>query len=365
VTVEERLQAVVDRAGRDRQLTGIVAAVEHPASGLVWTGVHGECRPDTAFFIASTTKLHTSAIVLRLVERGALRLDDRLVDVLGGSGVNGSAAVLDGLHVIGGVDRTGEITIRHLMAQTSGLGDYFQGKPAGGSSLEAILTGGTDRGWMPTEAIDLARQVGASFPPGHRRKALYADTNYQLLGMVIERVLGVRYPEALQHEILDPLGLTRTRVYLDPADASPLPLRFGDRVLEAPKAMASFGPDGGIVSTAGELMTFVRGFFEGGLFRSETIEELQDYRRIFFPLQYGVGFARFAMPRLLGGEELIGHSGLSGAFAFVAPRRGVYVTGTVNNIDDPGRSFRMMLRLVRAARPPIRETASMHPEHPR
>jgi D-alanyl-D-alanine carboxypeptidase len=85
--------------------------------------------------------------------------------------------------------------------------------------------------------------------------------------------------------------------------------------------MASFGPDGGIVSTAGELMTFVRAFFEGGLFERATIGQLQDYRRIFFPLQYGVGFARFALPRVLGGEELIGHSGLSGAFAFLAPGR--------------------------------------------
>lgn len=342
MTVEERLRAVVERAGRDRQLTGIVAAVEHPASGLAWTGVHGDCRPDTEFFVASTTKLHTTAILLRLVGRGALHLDDRLVDVLDGG--------LDGLHVIGGVDRTGEITIRHLMSQTSGLADYFQGTLPDGTSLEHTLTSGVDRGWTATESIDLARRIGAAFPPGHRRKALYSDTNYQLLGMAIEAVLDVSYAEAVQREVAEPLGLSRTRVHTDPTDTSPLPLRYGDRVLDVPRAMVSFGPDGGIVSTAGELMAFVRAFFEGGLFERETIRELQDYRRVFFPLQYGVGVARFALPRVIGGEEMVGHSGLSGAFSFLAPRPGVYVTGTVNNIAEPARPFHLMQRLVRAAR---------------
>lgn len=345
VSVEQRLQGVVDRAARDRQLTGIVAAVEHPASGLACTGAHGGCRPDTEFFIASTTKLHTTAIVLRLAERGALRLDDRLVDVLADDERTG----IDRLHVIGGVDRTHEITVRHLMSQTSGVADYFQGTLPDGTSLERTLTSGIDRGWTAAESIDLARQIGAAFPPGHRREALYSDTNYQLLGMVIETALGVPYAEAVRREIAGPLGLTHTRVFTDPTDTSPLPLRHGDRVVDIPQAMASFGPDGGIVSTAGELMAFVRAFFEGELFERATIGQLQDYRRIFFPLQYGVGVARFALPRVLGGEELVGHSGLSGAFAFLAPRPGVYVTGTVNNIAKPARAFRLMQRLVRAA----------------
>lgn len=340
MSVGDQLQAVVDRAGRDRELAGIVAAVERPATGLVWAGAHGECAPDTEFFVASTTKLHTTAIVLRLAERGALRLDDRAVDVLGSR--------IERLHLHDGVDRTAEITIRHLLSQTSGLADYFQTRTSGGSSLESTLVSGTDRGWTPDDAIELARRIGAAFPPGHRRRALYSDTNFQLLGLVIEAVAGVPYAEALQREIARPLALTRTRLYTDPADASPLPLRHGDRVLEMPKAMTSFGADGGIVSTAGELMTFLRAFFEGGLFTRSTVESLQDYRRIFFPLQYGVGISRFALPRLLGGTELIGHSGLSGAFAFRAPTEGVYVTGTVNNIATPSRSFRLMQRLVRA-----------------
>jgi D-alanyl-D-alanine carboxypeptidase len=347
MTIDYRLQAALDRAGRDRQLAGIVAAVERPATGLAWIGAHGECRPDTAFFIASTTKLYTTAILLRLVERGVLRLDERLIDVLGGRGPAGD---LDRLHVYRGVDHTAAITIRHLMSHTSGLADYFLGRLPDGSTLERTIASGADRGWTPAQAIGMARRIGAAFPPGHRRRALYSDTNFQLLGQVIETLLGVPYAEAVRREIAEPLGLTRTWVYTDPTDRTPLSLRIGDRPLAVPLAMTSFGPDGGIVSTAGELMTFLRAFFEGGLFGRDTIEPPCDWRRIFFPLQYGVGVARFAMPRWLGGEALIGHSGLSGAFAFLAPGPGVYVAGTVNNIAGPGRSFRMMQRLVRAAK---------------
>jgi len=347
VTVQDRLQTIIDRAGRDRQLTGIVAAVERPSTDLAWTGAHGVCSPETEFFTASTTKLHTSAIVLRLVERGALGLDDRMVDVLDGTV---TAGLLDGLHVQRGVDRTGEITIRHLMSHTSGLADYFGGRLPDGTRLDRTTLSAIDRGWTPAEAIDLARRIGPAFPPGHRRKALYSDTNFQLLGLVIEGLLDVPYAEAVQREIAAPLGLDRTRVYIDPLDTSPLPLRYRDRVLDVPLAMTSFGPDGGIVSTAGELMTFVRAFFEGQLFDKSIIEDLQDYRRIFFPLQSGIGFTRFSLPALFGGEQLLGHSGLSGTFAFLAPDSGIYVAGTVNNIAKPARPFRLMQRLVSAAR---------------
>ena len=345
MSIEARLQSVLDRAAQDPQLTGIVAAVERPARGLRWVGQHGECGVGTQFFVASTTKLHTTAILLRLMERGDLRFDDRLVDMV-------DPAMLRGLQVHRGIDRTADVTIEHLMAQTSGIADYFQGRLPDGASVEESLLSGADRSWNGREAVAMASAIGAAFPPGAPRRALYSDTNYQLLGMVIERVSGGTYADALRDEVIEPLDLHDTHLSTDPSDPTPLPLRYGDHRLDIPRAMASFGADGGIVSTADDLMRFVRGFFEGDLFDPVIISRLQRYHRIFFPLQYGVGLSRFAMPRVLapfGAAELIGHSGLSGAFAFLAPASMTYVTGTVNNIAKPQRSFRLMLRLVQAA----------------
>ncbi len=153
------LQHVLDRAGRDPQLTGIVAAVERPAAGLCWRGRTGDLDVDSRFFVASTTKLHTTAILLRLIERGDLRLDDRLVDVVG-------VETVAGVHVRRGIDRTGAVTIEHLMSQTSGIADYFQGRQPDGTSLQESVLSGSDRSWTPADAIDIARSIGAAFPPG-------------------------------------------------------------------------------------------------------------------------------------------------------------------------------------------------------
>jgi CubicO group peptidase (beta-lactamase class C family) len=341
----DRLQSVLEKAGGDSDLAGVMVRIESRDHSFGWTGSVGELDPTTPFFIASTTKLYTSAIVLRLADRGGLSLDGRLVDLV-------DAGLVRGLSVYRGTDHTDQITVRHLLAHTSGLPDYFMGKRPDGKTLEHKLRSGADLGWTLDEVLGTAREMGAVFPPGQAGKALYSDTNFQLLGRMIEDATGLSYHDALHREILEPLRLERTWLYTDPADTRPIPLRDGRDRLHIPKAMASFGPDGGVVATVADLMRFLRGFWEGDLFDPAILPTLKMYNRIFYPLQYGVGFARFKLPRVYSPfaplPELIGHSGLSGAFAFLAPDQGVYLAGTVNNLAKPGRSYRLMLRLLRA-----------------
>ncbi len=345
-SAEIKLRRVLERAARHRDLAGIVVRIDRDDT-FSWTGSVGELSPETPFFIASTTKLYTTAIVLRFAERGRLTLEDRLVDHV-------EPALVAGLHVRGGVDHTGEIRIRHLLAQTSGLPDYFQGRRPDGGTLEGAIRTGSDTAWRLDDVLDATRRIGPAFAPGTPGKALYSDSNFQLLGRVIESVSGGSYADALRTEIVEPLGLEWTWLYVDPADDRPMPLRDGDHQLRIPRAMASFGPDGGIVATVDDVMRFLRGFFEGKLFDPAILPSLQVWNRIFFPLQYGVGLARFKWPRLFSPfadqPELLGHSGLSGAFAFYAPARRTYLAGTVNNIAHPDRSFRLMLALLGALR---------------
>ncbi len=318
MTVEHDLKRVIERVGEGPDVAGLVARVESEDRTLVWEGSTGELGPDRPFFIASTTKIYTTAIVLRLSERGSFNLDDRLVDLV-------DSDLVGGIHLIRGIDRTNQITVRHLLAHTSGLPDYFSGRQRAGDTLEHTLRSGSDVGWTLHDVLETARQMGAAFPPGQPGRALYSDTNFQLLGRLIEEATGVSYADSLRIEIIEPLGVEGTWLYVDPADTRPAPLRDGKNRLDIPKAMTSFGPDGGIVATVGDLMTFLRGFFEGRLFDPSIIPQLQRYNRIFFPLEYGVGFARFRLPRIFSpwtpSPELIGHSGLSGAFAFFAPER--------------------------------------------
>jgi len=130
------------------------------------------------------------------------------------------------------------------------------------------------------------------------------------------------------------LQLKDTYLCDDSSDTKPVPLYYKTRPLRIPLAITSSGPDGGIVSTAKESMIFLRAFYNGQLFPKEYISELTIWNKIFFPLEYGIGVARFKLPRIFSPfkpiPELIGHSGLSGAFAYYCPEKDLHLTGTVN-----------------------------------
>lgn len=106
--------------------------------------------------------------------------------------------------------------------------------------------------------------------------------------------------------------------------------------MDIPKAMSSFGPDGGIVSTVHEGLTFLRAFLDGTLFPEHYLEEMKQWKGIFFPLQYGHGLMRFKLPRIFSpfkpSPELIGHSGASASFLFHCPDEDLYLADTLNQI---------------------------------
>lgn len=212
------------------------------------------------------------------------------------------------------------------------------------------MTAGIDQAWSFEQVIAEAKKMKPAFRPGEKGKALYSDTNYQILGHLIEIVSGKPLPAALQEFIIAPLGLHKTYLYTDSRDTRPAPFYYKKNRLDMPLAMTSFGADGGIVSTSAELMIFLRAFFGGKFFPVENLAWMKQWNRIFFPLEAGVGLTRFKLPRLFSPfqplPECIGHSGLSGTVAFFAPGKNLYLTGTVNQVATPDRSFRLMLELL-------------------
>jgi len=341
--LEAKLEKIVTQASRQKHIEDVILHVHRESDDFSWTGGSEELDGDTEFFIASTTKLATTALILRLVGEGRLSLDHTITSLLPG-------LQLEGLHVYQGRERTSQITVRHLLSQTSGIADYFQGKTQIGESLEKRISDGNDCAWDVRQALSWAKDIGASFPPGDRRKTLYSDTGYQLLGALIEHSCEMPYAAALRHFVIEPLGLKRTWLYEGEDERPVLPLRSGAKTIHIPRAMTSFGPDGGLVSTAPELCIFLQAFFHGRLFSQEQIPALLDFRRLFFPLEYGVGLMRYKLPWIFSPfrplPALIGHSGLSGAFAFHAPDAGLYLTGTLNQIRKPSASFQMLTKVL-------------------
>jgi D-alanyl-D-alanine carboxypeptidase len=340
---QEKIQSILNHAVDGKVVHGAVVSVE--SNSVSWCGAAGNLEPDCQYFIASTTKLFITAILLQFREERRLALDDRLSKHL-------PEENLKGLHVLKGIDRSRELTIRNLMAHTSGLPDYFQQKKPDGTSLQKDLMSGRDRAWNFEWVMGENRKLAPLFEPGQRGKAHYSDTNYQVLGRIIEAITGQDLAAVIAGRIADRLGLAKTYLYRDRKDMRPRTLYYGPKELPIPMAMASFGPDGGVVSTAREMMMFLRAFFNGKLFPGEYLEGLKSWNRIFFPMQSGIGIHRFKLPWFFSPvksiPELIGHSGLSGAFAFYCPEKEVYLTGTVNQVSRPETSFKLMIRLLNA-----------------
>lgn len=337
---ESAFQALLDKTVDNKKVFGTSFAVKKEA--LSWQGASGNLSIDQPYFIASTTKLFTTAIILKLRAEGKLNLDDTIGNYI-------DASVLSHLHLYRGRDYSQELTIKQLLSHTTGLPDYFQDKGKSGKSLEDEIKEGGDQLWTFEEAMERTKRISPHFAPGTTGKAYYSDANFQLLGKITETITQRSYSDNCDHYIIQPLGLTNTYLYQDPSDKRPKTLYYKSRELDIPKAMTSFGADGGIVSTSGDLLLFIESFFTGKLFPLDYIDSMQVWNKIFSPLRSGIGIHLFELPRLFNPTgaipHFIGHSGLSGALAFYSPREKLYIAGTVNQLARPDLSFRTMIKL--------------------
>jgi len=342
LTLQSALDQIVAAEHRHRDVHEVALGViegetfTHACRGD-WQGA--PVGPETPFLIASTSKLLITTMIFQLVAEGRLALETPAAPLFPGE--------MDQLHVWKGEDLTGQITLRHLLNHTSGLPDYFEGKRRDGSTLAADLFAGHDRPYGLAQVLGRARdEMNPAFAPGAAGRALYSDTNFYLLAEIVARATGDSLDTALARRITGPLGLTRT-AFFKPGMAA-LPLRLGARVIEVPQALSSMPGDGGAVSCLADLARFTQAFFDGGLFPSALLDELRPWRRVFFPLKAGTGVLRFAVPRWLPpfrlGMEFIGHSGISGAIAFACPARRRIIVGTVNQVRDRGRPYRVLMR---------------------
>jgi len=195
--------------------------------------------PMAKFRIGSITKQFTAACVLLLQERGKLNLSDPIKIYL-----PDSPATWD------------TITLYNLLTHTSGIPN-FTGGPAWDAYKQTAHT--------PDETIALFRNRPLDFVPGE--KFAYSNSNYILLGIIIEKVSGLSYEEFLQENILTPLGMIDTGVDRDAAilpervqGYDPVPGGFA-HALSA--SMTIPYAAGFLYSTTGDLLKWEQGLFGG------------------------------------------------------------------------------------------------------
>jgi D-alanyl-D-alanine carboxypeptidase len=340
--LSEKLQNIANETVDNSRVFGTVFTVSKGNDGFSETFSAGNLQADSHYFMASATKLYFTTVVMNLIELGYFQLDTPIASLL-------PEEIVGGLHIYNGLDYSELITIEHLLGNTSGIPDYFQQKLEDGDSLLEKIKKGEDLQWTFEDTIRFAKGMKPEFEPGAKGKAAYSDTNFQLLGKIIEESTGFTQPEALDAYIFTPLELTETYLYNDVNDHRPTKMYYKESPIAMPKAMISFGPDGGMVSNSSEMNVFLRAFFNGELFPEEYLSDLYKWNSIFYPLEYGLGISRFVVPKVFSpfkkAPEFIGHSGLSGAFAFHNPEKDLYITGTVNQLAHPDIAFRMMVKI--------------------
>lgn len=346
--IDEVATTITDK----KRIFSMVLSVEQAKSGFSYTQAGGNMKSKSSYFIASVTKLYMTVVIMNLVKRGKVKLEDPMSHYL-------PETWLKGINVYKGVDYSSTITIKHLLSNTSGIPDYFFHKNEKGNTFADELLLGNDVSWNQDETIEYVKNLKPKFPPGKKGKSAYSDTNYQLLGKIIEEVTGKGIADVLREEVFDVLELKNTYAYTNTDDQKPVPFYYKSKELWVPNYIASVTAEGGIVSTAEDMMCFLKAFFNGVFLTHNEIQRLKQWNLILPPpslFYYGIGLEKLYVPRVISPlkpiTEIIGFWGQTGSFAWHHPKTDLYFTGTTNQIDGSGHSAVMkgMLKIIKASR---------------
>jgi D-alanyl-D-alanine carboxypeptidase len=295
-SLELRATRILDSHRARREFPGAVLALRGPSGAPVTvtagtagvTPASAPIDPSTPWIIGSTTKTFVAVVVLQLAQERKLDLD---------------AAVERFFPDLPGASR---ITTRQLLQHTSGLAEYLH--------TDAVDRDAR-RAWRARELIAVAAARGPVAEPGAGFH--YANTNYLLLGEIVEQVTSRPWHAEVRSRIIGPLGLRHTGYAGEPSAPR---IGAGHVVADGKFVDATDlwhpsvgGAAGAMYSTAADLMTFTLALFEGDLLDAKRTAEM----RTFVPGEdygyvghaYGLGLERYTVNNL----TVLGHMGTGSA----------------------------------------------------
>ena len=253
------------------------------AVGVADRASRARMNPADRLLLGSVGKTYVSAVALQLVKEGKIGLDDPIAKHLGAA------------PWFSRLPNAARITVRQLMNHTSGLVRYELNP-----KFTADLTAHPDKVWTPEDRLAYLFDAAAPFAPGEGWD--YSDTNYIVLGMIVERAGGAPYYQQLRQRILQPFGLDGTipvegRVvpglvqgYAGPNN----PFGGTDAMLE--NGRFAINPQfewtgGGLATTAEDLARWAKLLYEGRVVDASLMDDLLDgvTARLGPETKYGLG----------------------------------------------------------------------------
>lgn len=329
-------------AVRQRAFPGAVLAIGHQQRLATMAAGRLTYEPDspvvnvkTVYDLASLTKVvATTTAAMILVDRGLLRLEAPVAEYLP-EFVPPYDLALDPLWAV-----RGDVTVRHLLAHTSGLPAY-----------ERFFLTAREK----SHVLEQALQIPLEEPPG--RRTLYSDIGFILLGAVIEEIAKQPLDELSRIEIFESLGMKNTR-FNPPQDwrerVAPTEddVNFRHRVLQGEVhdenawVMGGVAGHAGLFGAAGDLATFCRMMLARGRSEDNQIAQpatIDEFTRA-WPAEQGVpralGWDKPSEPSSSGtrlSKASYGHLGFSGTSIWIDPEKSLFVILLTNRIH-PSRN---------------------------
>lgn len=343
------LDPLIDAVRTDGGAAAVVVEVSRggltarAASGTSDLADATPARPMQTYEIGSQTKMMTAVVILQLVEEGLIDLDAAAADYLPAA-------------TIAGIANAGTATVRQLLNMTSGIANYTDAEGEDGVPLFiAALLRDPDKVFGPEQALDIARDMPATGAPG--TGYFYSNTNYLLLGQMIERLTGQDFFAALQERIFAPLGMTDTVRQLsmgDPRLSSYVTDPATGDPLDVTRALWEMRGEAGIVSTSADMIAFLRGLLvEGRLLGTGMLAEMTDFASFdgsdVGSTGFGLGLARIELP---DGRVFVGFTGgtlgtASSTYIELATGTVVSLAGTSPETDSTNGSLMVLDALQR------------------
>jgi len=313
---------LVRREGRTVQLAGGYSNLEKKTP----------MRVGDRFRIGSVTKSFVATVVLQLVGEGKLSLDDSIEEWLPGVVPNGD-----------------NITIRQLLSHQSGLFDYLNDERV----LKPYLSGNLSHVWTPPKLVAVSTSHPAVFAPG--AKVSYSNTNYIVLGLIVEAATKDTMKAQLRKRIFGPLGLRSTVLATSQgiagAHAHGYLVQGKNQLQDVTLVSPSYAwSAGAIVSTASDIARFYRALLGGRLLRPELLQAMKTTTD-------RVGLGLYQTPSFCGRPDLWGHDGALAAYLTLAfnsedgKRQFVILVNSLTFNDQVGskRAQQALGRLFKAA----------------
>lgn len=264
-TVQEQVNAAVEHG-----LDGIIVYVDRTgtppalyASGWKNKATQTPADPQALFKIASISKLYVAAATAKLINNQSLSPDDTLADLLP--------------EPAGRIENADRITLRMLLQHRSGIPNFTD--QAGFDWTRSPVDYGEDLALVLDQPADFEPDTSYS----------YSNTNYLLIGMILDKTLGYGHQQFISNEILTPLGLHHTYGSLDQVDLQELASGYHQPYEEDWREVKYISASGAMVATAPDVGIFLRALNDGSLLSEEeqaVYSGIYDYEHTGWVLGY-------------------------------------------------------------------------------